>query len=733
MSSRKVLVGATLVVALLFSAALAGFFHARAQLRGYPERELTVAGLGDQFAAIREGTEALVDAIDHDVVMGARESLGHAVTGFDQDLASVATADGAHETEPAPGAEPPAEPGHEAAAEAHGGSHHEALGDDPPEASHEPAPAGHDDAANVQGADRSAAALAEALADWRDIEPLLADLAAGHQEAHGPAGRAALATLAVVGPRIERALHDARIVVEARGASGRKLLHLSLLAGVALGTTLLLLGGVLTMSTRGQWAGRARPSLPRFKLPRLRKVKRAKPAAAARDAAEPEAKTRGSRVPEHLREPEPAVAPVVRHVEQAAAATPPAPVVPTRPAAPLPMDLDLASATVDKVVVDMAAIAGTTAKMQAAIDAVAAAMQGMLFSLTEMAQDTGEGVRITRTANNAATYTAQTAKELVDSAREMTQIVARVQQLAKQSQEIARQVETDARQTGATGEAFTTVVAGEVRKLVQATATATKQIEGTVNEVLASQRQYEDAVGQVIRNVSDIHRVCAHLGELMLDPPARVQPGTHETHPTVSYAPPPPPPPAPAPAPAPQPASPVAQAPAPAPEVPLAAPPPSPPAATAAPEPATPAPIADVAARVESELSLDLLPPEPAPAPAPAAEPTADPETTAAAAPKPAGSNANVFILNRKPRQAAAPKAEAAPSPAAAAPTVEPTPAAAPAPEAPMPEPPMTEAPIAEELEPVLIGADGAEEEKKEKPTGQGASGNIFILNKKKK
>ena len=164
------------------------------------------------------------------------------------------------------------------------------------------------------------------------------------------------------------------------------------------------------------------------------------------------------------------------------------------------MDLDLASASVDKVVVDMATIAGTTAKLQAAIDAVASAMQGMLFSLTEMAQDTGEGVRITRTANNAATYSAEAARELVASAREMAQIVGRVQQLAQHSQDIARQVEADA---AADRRHRRGLHHRRRRRGPQARATppptATQQIEATVAEVLGSQRQYEEAVGQVIR------------------------------------------------------------------------------------------------------------------------------------------------------------------------------------------------------------------------------------------
>ncbi len=473
MSSRKVLIGSTVMVATLLAVALGGFTRAQAQLKGYPGRERVAAGMADRLAAVRHGTEALSEAFGGDEAQGARESLGRAVTGFDQALQALAHGGTAPETEAAAVLLP-------------------APTDDP-----------------------AAAALEEALAAWHEVGPALADLAGDVHGAHGPAVREALAMLTVTAPHLEEALGTARSAIEAHGAAGRKLLHASVLASAVLGSTLLALGGALTLSMRGQWSGLKLPKrAPQVKAPKA-------PAVAA-----------APRVREHLPQPEPEPPVVVRRVEPAPA--PPAPAA--RPAFVPPMNLDLASASVDTVVVDMATIAGTTAKLQAAIDAVAAAMQGMLFSLTEMAQDTGEGVRITRTANNAATYSADAARELVASAREMAQIVGRVRELARHSQEIARQVEDDAAQTGAVGEAFSAVVAGEVRKLACATAVATHQIEAAVAEILGSQRQYEEAIGQVIKNVSAIHRVCAHLGELMLDPPARVQPAPTNRCPRVLRA-----------------------------------------------------------------------------------------------------------------------------------------------------------------------------------------------------
>ena len=108
----------------------------------------------------------------------------------------------------------------------------------------------------------------------------------------------------------------------------------------------------------------------------------------------------------------------------------------TAPYAPT-IDFDNVNAAVDQMSVDMNTIAGSTDKMRQAIDSVGFALQGMLYSLNEMAQDTAEGHKIVRNANNAAAFTADASTELVDSAREMSRIVGRVTQLAQRTRQVA--------------------------------------------------------------------------------------------------------------------------------------------------------------------------------------------------------------------------------------------------------------------------------------------------------
>ncbi|MBK8165164.1 MAG: hypothetical protein IPK64_04255 [bacterium] len=389
------------------------------------------------------------------------------------------------------------------------------------------------------------------------------------------------------------------------------------------------------------------------------------------------------------------------------------------------IDFENVSAAVDQLSVDMNNIAGNSEKMRQAIESVGFALQGMLYSLNEMAQDTAEGHKIVRNANNAASFTAEAAGELVESAREMSRIVERVTQLALRTRQVAAQIDGEAVQTGRTGEAFTSVVAQEVKGLAQQTHRATAEIDHTVDEVLATARQYEEAIGQIIKNIAAISKVSQNLGQLMLDPPRRVQPVVSAT-----------------------PASGADQASnAPAAPIPVA-----PPAAvaTSAPvaaiedDPVTPEPTPrEVAEQTSAAISAAARPepPKAAPAPAPLAEAPASPAvaSTASTASVPdlakpdGGSNGNVFMLGkarRKPTMAevlgteSAPVAPAAPAPAAAAPAAPPAPAAS----APAAAAPAAPAPVAAAPEPLAPANPGLGHSQ---PAADGGSnGNVFLLNK---
>ncbi len=454
-----------------------------------------------------------------------------------------------------------------------------------------------------------------------------------------------------------------------------------------------------------------------------------------------------------------------------------------------PVDFDNVNASVDQLSVDMNTIASSTDKMGLAIDSVGFAMQGMLFSLQQMAQDTAEGYKIVRGANNAATYTHNTAGELAESAQEMSRVVARVTQLAMKTKQVAGQIEAEAVSTGSTGEAFTSVVASEVKGLAQQTSRATAGIEQTVAEILGTARKYEDAIGQILKNISGINKVSENFGEMMLHPPNAGVAGT----------------PLPAAAPlslSPQPVavSPVDQPVAQPVEQPVEQPAEDPdvpniiePAAVAKPESAPePAPKPDSGIQVDDPVVIEPTSEE-------VAEKTASAIEETAADPESSGSSGNVFMLGGAPKKAKAkpalaekpkedpkkepepePKAgESAPNeeeddgsnifmlnkpeetpvakteePAAAAPEPEPEPAPDPEPE-PESEPKAEEPAVAEEKkdgganvfmlnkpkdapaaaaeetpvdqeEAVTVPAD-AEEEKKDD-----GGGNIFMLNKPK-
>lgn len=702
MVSRRILTSLTILSALLLIASLGLVAHNQGGRAEQPVRIELTRSLANALEDLGARTAAVAEAADLAGVREARQEMARTVLRFDQDLLTLA----------------------------------ETVKDR-----------------------RAAGAVAEIQQIWRELGLDLADLAAGEFAASSAAGREAIVHLRRQTGPLRQYLQDVTAALRGVDRDASQQGRQAATAAVVFGGLTVLLGLV---SLRPQ---RPAPAPP----PRVRQldVDDLAPAMSA-PAAEPADVTAA---------PSPA-------------ATHRGPAAYSRPEPPLSArgDLGLASAAVDRVSVDMLTITRSTERMQQAVDSVTASLQGMLFSLNELAQDSHEGARITRTANNAAVYAADTARELLETAREMGAVVARVRSLAARSQEIAGRIETEAAATGATGEAFTSVVAQEVKQLAMATGDSTSHIETAVDGILAGQRQYEEAIGQIIKNVSQVRRVAANLGELMLEPPARVQPGPAYQAPQT-----PPTPPA---------ADATAAATAPAATGNPASAPQSPPAAEAPePGPAEPAPAtAAEADEVEAELEpispeqtarieelnavtdslLDELAevaaenapgaesaaetdqPEPASPAEPAAEsvPAAAPEPVAAADttadeteaeapannepdPTPSGSNGNVFMLNR-PKPAPEP-APAAAEPEAPAPDAEPAPEAAaetagPQPE-PQPAPPTPGAEEAEEADRVEEPEDQEEGEPvgagtgpaRPRPVAQGASGNIFMLNKPKK
>jgi hypothetical protein len=567
---------------------------------------------------------------------------------------------------------------------------------------------------------RASAAVGEIQRIWRELGLDLADLAAGEYAASSAAGRETLAHLRRQAGPLRQHLQDVTAALHGAEQDAGRRSRQATTAAVVFGG-LGLLCGVIAY----------RPQRPAAAPPPALGIRRTDAHADA-DDRRPDtggagAALTGAATGVHTASPP--AAPL--------AATRRGPIAYSRPEPPFSArgDLGLASAAVDRVTVDMLTITRSTERMQQAVDSVTASLQGMLFSLNDLAQDTHEGARITRTANNAAAYAADTARELLETAREMGTVVARVRSLAARSQEIAGRIESEAAATGATGEAFTSVVAQEVKQLATATSDATAHIEATVDEILTSQRQYEEAIGQIIKNLGLVRKVAAGLGELMLEPPSRVQPGpayraaAAPPEPATAPAPPadlqPSPDPAAEPVPA-ETASPLASA-LDADELELE---------TITPEEA--ARIEELNAVTESLLDeLAEVAAEATPAAASASEPAPVPETAsiAAAAPDvapsatptdaPAGSDSSVFMLN-KPRPAST--QPPAPAAAPAADDEEQAPAAAAEPPAPEPEPqPEPSAPA--EAEPVGAGAGSA----RSRPQAQGASGNIFMLNEPKK
>ncbi len=351
-------------------------------------------------------------------------------------------------------------------------------------------------------------ALEDALQTWRATGTPLANLAAGEYSIYSAAGQDAVHGLAentvLLMQQMGTIANSLRTGALARQAIAR-------LAGWGagiFGVMLIVLTWLRIRVNRLDNSKNRRPEAPASPAPPREQALHLADSLAPSGSESPA--TRRSLTPDRVRSDPPAAA---RAATGGTVFTP-------------PVDFVTVNATVDRMTVDMSTIASSTDKMRLAIDSVGHALQGMLYSLNEMAQDTTEGYKIVRGANNAASFTAQAAEDLVASAREMSRVVGRVTELALKTRQVAAQIDAEAVVTGQPGEAFTSVVAAEVKGLARQTSQATLEIENTVSEILATSRRYEEAIGQIIKNISAINKVSEHLGELMLSPAPHAVPGT---------------------------------------------------------------------------------------------------------------------------------------------------------------------------------------------------------------
>jgi hypothetical protein len=541
-------------------------------------------------------------------------------------------------------------------------------------------------------------ALAAAVDTWRQVGMPLSDLAAGSFSVYSAAGRTVLADLDAASIDLGRHLGAAANAMNTTGSRRTDLAKGARGLATALG---ILCVGLLVMR---RWP---------------------------RPAAAPE--TVATAAPAAMAPPLPPTNPF------------PAPPPPTRPQPyTAPVDLEDLSASVDQLTLDMQSIAGSSDKMQQAIDSVGHALQGMLYSLNEMARDTADGERVVRGADTAAAYTAEVASALVENVREMSRVVGNVAELAQRTRQTAARLDSEAARSDRTGKGFTLAVANEVRSLAERTGSANVAIENTMADLLGRIREYEEAIGQIIQHVSSINRVSRNLGEVMLNPPtAEVVPApappVHSLEPVGD------------PALAPQ-APAVAAAEPPLPSLDEFA------AETAAAIDEAAAALED-AAPVPAPFSLDAPAPqeqEPPATPAPEeTEPAAEPEAQEAAEPPPAtfsldpeGSTpptppapasaaSAVFVLSRAQNDETSEPAdddeahepelvigEPGPEPAPE-PAVEPEPEATAEPVTEVEEPAPAPEPVAEATEP----APAADDDGAERAVSDGDNPNIFILN----
>jgi methyl-accepting chemotaxis protein len=154
---------------------------------------------------------------------------------------------------------------------------------------------------------------------------------------------------------------------------------------------------------------------------------------------------------------------------------------------------------------DRAAAAATAAgEVDTSVQTLAAGAEEMGASITEIARNAGEAVRVASSAVESATLTTATVATLGESSSEIGNVVKVITAIAEQTNLLALNATIEAARAGDAGKGFA-VVASEVKDLAQETARATEDIGRRVASIQSDTAAATAAIGQIASIIEQIN------------------------------------------------------------------------------------------------------------------------------------------------------------------------------------------------------------------------------------
>ncbi|MEM8914646.1 MAG: methyl-accepting chemotaxis protein [Pseudomonadota bacterium] len=150
------------------------------------------------------------------------------------------------------------------------------------------------------------------------------------------------------------------------------------------------------------------------------------------------------------------------------------------------------------------AVAQATEEAAQNVQAVASASEQLASSIAEISQQVSESLELSNQARKTSEDASQTIANLADVGEKVGGVVNMITDIAKQTNLLALNATIEAARAGEAGKGFA-VVASEVKNLANATAKATEEIVGQIDNM-------RQATGQSVDAISEIQDVVTRIG-----------------------------------------------------------------------------------------------------------------------------------------------------------------------------------------------------------------------------
>lgn len=157
-----------------------------------------------------------------------------------------------------------------------------------------------------------------------------------------------------------------------------------------------------------------------------------------------------------------------------------------------------------------ATVAASSTEADANVQTVAAATEELSASSSEIARQIDEVAKKASSAADDAQTTSVAVKELNTLADSIGEVIGTIADIAEQTNLLALNATIEAARAGEAGKGFA-VVADEVKKLANETATKTEEIDERVNRIQEAIRNSVSAMDKIIVNVSEIDSATASV------------------------------------------------------------------------------------------------------------------------------------------------------------------------------------------------------------------------------